>query len=372
MPEYKIAWLPGDGVGHDVMEAARVVLDSISLDAEYIPGDIGWEFWRTEGDPLPERTKELLRNTDCALFGAITSKPKDEAARELIPEMQDKGYVYVSPIVRLRQEFDLHTNLRPCKAYAGNPLNYRDDIDLVIFRENTEGLYVGLEWHPVPEELWSAISAAHKKAARFAGTPRDEMAISVRLMTRFGCERIVRAAFEYAAKKGYPTVTVVEKPNVLRETGGLMVNTAREIAKEYPDVELWETNIDAMCMWLIKNPQDYGVLVAENMFGDIISDEAAQLVGGLGFACSGNIGDEYAVFEPTHGSAPKYAGQYKVNPTAMLLATRMMLDWLGETDAASALESAIADVIAGGKVGTYDMGGDSSTLDVAEAVAARL
>jgi isocitrate/isopropylmalate dehydrogenase len=372
MPKYKIAWLPGDGVGHDVMEAARVVLDRINLDAEYIPGDIGWEFWRTEGDPLPERTKELLRNTDCALFGAITSKPKDEAARELVPELRDKGYVYVSPIVRLRQEFDLHTNLRPCKAYPGNPLNYRDDIDLVIFRENTEGLYVGLEWHPVPEELWAAISAAHKKAARFAGTPRDEMAISVRLMTRFGCERITRAAFEYALKKGYPTVTVVEKPNVLRETGGLMVNTAREIAKEYPDVGLWETNIDAMCMWLVKNPQDYGVLVAENMFGDIISDEAAQLVGGLGFACSGNIGDEYAVFEPTHGSAPKYAGQYKVNPTAMLLATRMMLDWLGETDAAAALERAVAGVIADGKVRTYDMGGDSSTLDVAEAVAERL
>jgi isocitrate/isopropylmalate dehydrogenase len=372
MPKYKIAWLPGDGVGHDVMEAARMVLDRIGLDAEYIPGDIGWEFWRTEGDPLPERTKELLRTTDCALFGAITSKPKDEAARELVPELRDEGYVYVSPIVRLRQEFDLHTNLRPCKAYPGNPLNYRDDVDLVIFRENTEGLYVGLEWHPVPEELWSAISTAHPKAARFAGTPRDEMAISVRLMTKFGCERITRAAFEYATKKDYPTVTVVEKPNVLRETGGLLVRTAREVAADYPEVELWETNIDAMCMWLIKNPQDYGVLAAENMFGDIISDEAAQLVGGLGFACSGNIGDEYAVFEPTHGSAPKYAGQYKVNPTAMLLATRMMLDWLGETDAAAALESAIAGVIADGKVRTYDMGGDSSTLDVAEAVAERL
>lgn len=372
MPKYKIAWLPGDGVGRDVMEAARIVLDKIGLDAEYVPGDIGWEFWRTEGDPLPERTKELLRNTDCALFGAITSKPKDEAARELAPELQDKGYVYLSPIVRLRQEFDLYTNLRPCKAYPGNPLNYRDDVDLVIFRENTEGLYVGLEWHPVPEDLWSAISAAHAKAVRFDDTLRDEMAISVRLMTKFGCERIVRAAFEYAKKNGYPTVTVVEKPNVLRETGGLMVRTAREVAKEYPDVELWETNIDAMCMWLIKNPQDYGVLVAENMFGDIISDEAAQLVGGLGFACSGNIGDEYAVFEPTHGSAPKYAGQYKVNPTAMLLATRMMLDWLGETDAATALESAVAGVIADGKVRTYDMGGDSSTLDVAEAVAERL
>jgi isocitrate/isopropylmalate dehydrogenase len=151
-----------------------------------------------------------------------------------------------------------------------------------------------------------------------------------------------------------------------------MVREARKIAADFPDIQLWETNVDAMVMWMVKNPQDYGVLVSSNMFGDIISDLAAQLVGGLGFAASGNIGDEMAVFEPTHGSAPKYAGQYKVNPTAMLLATKLMLDWLGETDQATALENAIADVISAGRVRTYDMGGDSGTLDVAEAVAARL
>jgi len=372
MAEHRIAWLPGDGVGREVMEAARLVLDRLRLDAEYLPGDIGWEFWCQEGNPLPDRTKELMRGTDCALFGAITSKPKEEAARELAPELQDGGHVYFSPIVRLRQEFDLYVNRRPCKAYAGNPLNYRDDVDVVIFRENTEGLYAGVEWSPVPAAVYECLMANHKKMAAFEGVPLEELAISTRIMTRRACERIVRAAFEYASARGRKSVTVVEKPNVLRETGGLMVGVAREVARDYANVELWETNVDAMAMWLIKNPQDYDVLVAENMFGDIISDEAAQLVGGLGFACAGNVGDDYAVFEPTHGSAPKYAGQYKVNPTAMLLATRMMLEYLGEEEKAAALESAIAAVIAEGAVRTYDMGGASSTLEMAEAVAARV
>ena len=372
MAKYRIAWLEGDGVGHDVMEAARIVLDKINLDAEYLPGDIGWEFWRTEGNPLPDRTLELLRNTDCALFGAITSKPKEEAEKELIPELQGKGLVYSSPIVRLRQEFNLRTNLRPCKAYPGNPLNYREGIDIVVFRENTEDLYVGIEFHPVPDEVREVLRKHHKKMARFDDVDGADMAMSLRINTRRACRNIVTDAFELAKKQGRKSVTVVEKPNVIRETSGLMVRTAREVAQSYPGIELWETNIDAMCMWLIKNPTDYDVLVTSNMFGDIVSDLCAQLVGGLGFAASGNIGDNYAVFEPTHGSAPKYAGQYKVNPMAMLLSTRLMLEWLGETDKAQALEDAIAGVIAEGKVRTYDMGGSSSTLEVAEAVAARL
>jgi 3-isopropylmalate dehydrogenase len=365
---YRIAWLPGDGVGNDVMEAAKIVLDALKLDAEYLPGDIGWEFWKAEGNPLPDRTIELLKNTDCALFGAITSKPKDEAAKELAAGLQGKGLVYSSPIVGLRQLFDLHTNLRPCKAFAGNPLNYRDTIDLVIFRENTEGLYAGVEFHPVDEEMKTFLGGKHKKFKRFTSVAPDDLAISLRIFTRKGCERIVRAAFEYAKKTGRKTVTVVEKPNVIRETSGLMVRTARAVAKDYPGIELWETNVDAMCMWLLKNPEDYSVLVSSNMFGDIISDLAAQLVGGLGFASSANIGDSYAVFEPTHGSAPKYAGMYKVNPMAMLLTVRLMLEWLGESDMAALLEKGIARTIAYGKVRTYDMGGSSTTLEMAEEV----
>ncbi|HFE52062.1 MAG TPA: isocitrate/isopropylmalate dehydrogenase family protein, partial [Bacteroidetes bacterium] len=167
MAKYRIAWLPGDGIGKDVLDAAKIVLDEINLDAEYIPGDIGWEFWRKEGNPLPERTIKLLKETDCALFGAITSKPKEEAEAELAPELRGKGYVYSSPIVRLRQEFNLRTNLRPCKAFPGNPLNYRDDIDLVVFRENTEDLYSGVEFHPLPKPVFEVVSEHNAKMKRF-------------------------------------------------------------------------------------------------------------------------------------------------------------------------------------------------------------
>jgi len=371
MAEHKIAWLPGDGIGNDVMDAARMVLDAIGLDAEYVHGDIGWEFWCKEGNPLPERTIQILKSTDCCLFGAITSKPKEEAQRELVPELQNKGLTYFSPIVALRQMFDLFSNMRPCKAYPGNPLNYRDDIDLVVFRENTEDLYAGVEFHPLPQKVMEALSV-HPKMKAFAKVPLEDIALSCRILTRNGCRRIVRAAFEYAHKFGKKTVTVVEKPNVIRETSGLMIREARKIASEYPGIELWETNIDAMAMWLIKNPQDYSVLVTTNLFGDIISDLCGQLVGGLGFASSANIGKDYALFEPTHGSAPKYAGQYKVNPMAMLITVKLMLDHLEEHDAAQRLESAIATVIREGNVRTYDMGGKSTTLQVAEEVIRKL
>ena len=371
MPKYKIAVLPGDGVGKDVVEAAMLVLERIGLDAEYLYGDIGWEFWCREGNALPDRTIQLLRQTDACLFGAITSKPKEDAARELAPDLKGKSLSYFSPIVRLRQEFDLYQNLRPCKAYPGNPLNYKEGIDLVIFRENTEGMYAGVEFHPLPQIVRDAL-LTHPKMRKFKDTPADEIAVSTRIMTKTACARIVRAAFDFARKYKRRSVTLIEKPNVLRETGGLMLDTARAVAKEYPDIRFWDANIDAICMWLVKNPQDYDVLVAENLFGDIVSDLAAQLVGGLGFACSGNIGDDYAVFEPTHGSAPKYAGLYKVNPIATILAAKMMLDWIGETDKAATIEEAVAAEIKEGKVRTYDMGGTASTLDVGRAVAAKL
>ena len=372
MAKYRIGWMPGDGVGVDVMEAARIVLDKLGFDADYVHGDIGWEFWQTEANPLPGRTIEMLNDVDAALFGAITSMPKEEAEAALIPELKGTGKVYRSPIVRLRQEFDLKTNLRPCKAYAGNPLNYRDDLDLVVFRQNTEGLYMGVEYHPLPQEIRDAFIKSHPAQMRRIGEAANEdIAVSCRIFTRKGCQDIIRDGFEYARKFGYKSVTIVEKPNVIRETSGLMIREARKIAKDYTGIELWETNIDAMCMWLIKNPQDYGVLVASNMFGDIISDLCAQLVGGLGFACSGNIGDKVAVFEPSHGSAPKYVGMNKVNPIAMILSAKMMLDHLREFDLAKKLENAVAEVIAEGKARTYDMGGTTTTTEMAEAIAAK-
>jgi isocitrate dehydrogenase (NAD+) len=368
MAKHKIGWMPGDGVGQEVMVAAKMVLDAVGLDAEYQHLDIGWEFWCAEGDALPERTVEGLKEVDAALFGAITSKPKAESEAELAAEFRGQGLIYRSPIVRMRQQFDQYANVRPCKAFAGNPLNYQDDIDLVVFRENTEGMYGGVEWSPVDGMIRAALET-HPNFARFSEVPAAEMAFSSRIITWKGASRIVRAAFEYAQRHGYPTVTVVEKPNVLRETSGMFLDAAREVAKDFPDIEMWDTNIDAMAMWLIKNPQNYGVIATSNLFGDVISDLCAQLVGGLGFAAAGNMGLGTPVFEPTHGSAPKYFGQDKVNPIACILAAKMMLDYLDEAEKASSIERAVSQVIAEGKVRTYDMGGSTKCSEMGQAIA---
>jgi 3-isopropylmalate dehydrogenase len=379
MAKYRIAWMPGDGIGVDVMEGARIVLDAMKFDAEYVHADIGWEFWCREGNPLPDRTIKILESSTCSLFGAITSKPQDEAKEELAPELRSKVLQYFSPIVKLRQLFNLHTNLRPCKSFPGNPLNYRGTalsnpgggdvmIDQVIFRENTEGSYGGVEFFPLPESVYTALCASPKmKPWKDKGL--ENVALSTRIMSRQGCESICRQAFEYARKHKRKRVTLVEKPNVLRETGGLMTRVFRQVAAKYPEIKSDEANIDAICMWMFKNPQDYDVLVAENMFGDIISDLCAGLVGGLGFASAANIGDRFAVFEPTHGSAPKYAGQYRVNPIATLLSAKLMFDWLGELEMGRRLEAAIARVIRERKVGTYDVGMKNTTIEVAKEIA---
>jgi 3-isopropylmalate dehydrogenase len=363
MPNYRIAWLPGDGIGPEVCQAARTVLDAAGFSAEYLDGDIGWEFWRREGDALPARTIELLKATDCAFFGAITSKPAAEAARELAPALQGRGLSYRSPIVRMRQLLDLYICLRPCQAFPGNPLNYRDSIDLVVFRENTEGMYIGVEFGRVPEVFYQEPGMGR--------VPRTA-AISVRSITPEGSRRIVRAAFDYALKHGRRKVTAVHKANVLRTTCGLFLECAQEVAARYPQVAFDTANVDAICMWLLKNPQNYDVLVTTNLFGDILSDLCAQLVGGMGFGYSGNIGDRYAIFEPTHGSAPKYAGLNKVNPLATILAAKMMLEWLGESGMAAAIEQAVAEVVAQGEVRTYDMDGSATTSEMAQAVARAL
>ncbi len=282
MSTYTIAWLPGDGIGNDVMDATRLVLDRIRLDAEYIHGDIGWEFWCKEGDAFPQRTVDLLRRVNAAMFGAITSKPVKAAEAELVSDLKGKGLIYRSPIVRMRQMFDLYICLRPCKAYAGNPLNLKDGIDLVVFRENTEDLYAGVEFSPVPRELADALGALSKPFQVFKDIPADQYAISCKVNTKKGSERIVRAAFEFAKKNGRKKVTIVHKANVVRATDGLFLEEARKVARDFPGIQFDEANVDAICMWLLKNPFNYDVLVAPNLYGDIISDLAAQMVGGLG------------------------------------------------------------------------------------------
>ncbi len=369
---YKIAWLPGDGVGVEVLEAAKIVLDKLKFNAEYIHGDIGWEFWCKEGDSFPQRTIDLLNNVDAAMFGAITSKPVKTAEIELVPELQGKGLIYRSPIVRMRQLFDLYICLRPCIAYPGNPLNFKDTIDIVVFRENTEDMYCGVEFNPVPEKLSDVLKEVSKPFAKYADLKGDEYAISCKINTKAGSEKIIRAAFEFAKENNRKKVTIVHKANVVRATDGLFFEIAKEVAKEYPEIYMDDANIDAMTMWLLKNPDNYDVLVAPNLYGDIISDLAAQMVGGLGFGCSGNIGDKLGVFEPSHGSAPKYSGLYKVNPIATILAAKMMLEWLGENEMAERLETATAEVIKEGIVRTYDMKGSNTTLELAQAIADKL
>src|ERR1043166_4553691 len=372
MAKYRIAWLPGDGIGVDVLEAARIVLDKLPFEAEYTLGDIGWSFWCQEGVALPQRTIDLLKKVDAALFGAVTSKPERVAQAELSPRLRNNGCAYRSPIVRMRQAFDLSTCLRPCKAYPGNPLNFKENIDVVVFRENTEDLYAGYEFSPVPKELAETLATLSKPYAPFAPLAGERYAISCKINTCARSERIARAAFEFARKHKRKKVTVIHKANVVRATDGLFLEAAQRVAAEFPEIQMDDANIDAMTMWLLKNPLNYDVLVAPNLYGDIISDLCAQMVGGLGFGCSGNIGDRLAVFEPTHGSAPKYARQYKVNPIATILAAKMMLDWLGEAAQGFLLQAAVAEIIKAGTVRTYDMGGKHSTLEMAEAIAARL
>lgn len=377
--------MPGDGIGRVVLEETIRVLDAAGFKAKYIEGDIGWEFWKNEGEALPQRTIDLIQEHKIGLFGAITSKPKDEAFEELSPEFKAKGLVYASPIVRLRQHFNLDICARPCKSYVGNPLNFirrssdgsieEPPVDVVIFRQNTEGLYGGVEWSNPPKEVHDTLMSHPRYRQNFGSTPKDEISISTRIFTKKATERILRAAFEHAKNYGYKSVTVAEKPNVIRETSGMMYKMAQQIqAADYPEIELWNTNIDAQMMWLTKNPETYGVIVAGNMFGDIISDGFAGLIGGLGFACSAQMNPEtnIAVFEPTHGSAPKYADYETsiVNPIAMIESACMMLDHIKEKTIAAKIRKAVAEVIQEGKVQTYDMKKISGRPDVVEKGAA--
>jgi len=380
-----IVSMPGDGIGKTVLNETIRVLDAAGFDAEYVEADIGWEFWCKEGNPLPQRTLDLIEKHKIGLFGAITSKPKDEAFEELAPELKDKGLVYSSPIVGLRQHFNLDICLRPCRTYKGNPLNFirrgagdaieEPEVDVAIFRQNTEGLYGGVEWSNPPAPVYDALMTHPKFKKNFGSTPVEEISVSTRIFTKKATERILRAAFEHAKKYGYKSVTVCEKPNVIRETSGMMYKMAQQIQKaDYPEIQLWNTNIDAQMMWLTKNPENYGVIVAGNMFGDIVSDGFAGLIGGLGFACSAQYNPEtgIGVFEPTHGSAPKYADYETsiVNPIAMVESACMMLDFIDEQEIAKKIRKAIAEVVAEGKVRTYDMAKMPGRADVVEKGAA--
>lgn len=375
---YKVCYMAGDDSGFDMMEGALLVLEALNLPIDWVRADLGWCMWEKSnkkfgvGDPrcntVPPETVESIRNTDATLMAAITSKAGV------------KGFK--SAILQMRQLFDLYINLRPAKSLPGigTPLKGDPKIDIVLFRENTEDLYAAVEFYPLPEEMFSL----HKGMERFRG---EDVAVSWRVFSKKGCERIIRASFEYARATGRKKVHCCNKANVIRETDGMMKRLFLEIAKEYEQygIKGIEENADATAMWLIKNPQEYSVIVASNVFGDILSDEASQLTGGLGFAPSGNIGTSAALFEPSSGSVPKYAHQYRVNPSAMVLTSKMMLEYLGLDEAAKKIEKALGEVLVDGKPGTLtydvlrDFRGDpdweknaAGTMDMAAAVAAKI
>jgi len=333
-----IAVLPGDGIGPEVIKATIRVLEaaqeaSKGLRLKLRFGEAGYNCIEKYGTNIPKETLRMLRETDACLKGPMTT-PEDPRAPP-------------SAAVTIRKMFRLYANVRPCKSLPGVQ-SLKPNIDLAIVRENTEGLYFGEEFEVSPGR-----------------------GIAIRVVTQAASERVARLAFKLAMERKRH-VTCVHKRNILRITDGIFRESIFNVAKEYPSVNVDEVHVDAMAMRLIKEPEKFDVIVATNMFGDILSDEAAQIVGGLGLAAGANIGDDYAMFEPVHGSAPKYAGKNKVNPIATILAAKMMMEYLGETEAARLIQQAVIEVLKEGKVRTYDLGGKSTTQEVGEEIASKI
>src|ERR1700716_4344968 len=352
---HKVTMIPGDGVGPELSEATMRVLDATGVGLEWEVLQAGENVMAEYGTPLPDHVLESIRRNKVAIKGPITTPV-------------GKGFRSVN--LALRKELDLYELYRPCKSYPGVRSRY-ENVDILMVRENTEDIYIGIEFEQGTEECLRMIEAISEAAGKAI---RPDSGLSIKPISIFGTSRVVRSAFEYARANGRKQVTAVHKANIMKFTDGLWLRVAQEVAKEYPDIEFQDRIVDNMCMQLVQVPENYDMLVLPNLYGDIVSDLGAGLVGGLGLAPGANMGDEIAVFEPTHGSAPKYAGQNKMNPMAMLLSGVMMLRHLREPEAAQRLEDAIAAVIAEGKNVTYDMKperGDPTavgTSEVADAI----
>lgn len=357
---HRVTFIPGDGTGPEIAEATKRVLDATGVDFEWDVQEAGVDIMETAGTPLPDSVLESLASTGVGIKGPITTPV---------------GHGFRSVNVALRKLADLYACVRPCKYYPGVRSRY-DNVDIVIVRENTEDLYAGIEFEKdTPEEL----ALKEKIEELYPGAKiADHAGISIKPISVEGTERIVQHAFDYARENGRKKVTAVHKANIMKYTDGLFLAVATEVASRNPDIEFEERIVDNMCMQLVQKPELYDVLVLPNLYGDILSDLGAGLVGGLGVAPGANIGTKAALFEPTHGSAPKYAGQNKVNPIAMMLSGVMMLRYLKERDAADRMENAIAEVIREGKSVTYDMKEDRNdptavgTSQVADAIIEKL
>ena len=338
---YRVTLIPGDGTGPELAKATRRVLEATGVEFDWDIQEAGLDVHAREGTPLPDRVLASLRKNKVGLKGPITTPV---------------GTGFRSVNVALRKELDLFACERPCKSYPGVRSRYTN-VDVVIVRENTEDLYAGIEFEKGSHGAKALLDLVRVEANREI---REDSGISIKPVSVMGSERIVRHAFEYAKKLGRKKVTAVHKANIMKYSDGLFLEVARRVAGEFPETEFNDRIVDNMCMQLVQSPEDYDVLVLPNLYGDIISDLAAGLVGGLGMAPGANIGTNAALFEPTHGSAPKYAGKDKVNPLAMILSGMLMLRYLGEKEAAERLERAIAAVIVEGKRVTYDMKAERS------------
>jgi isocitrate dehydrogenase (NAD+) len=355
---YKITLIPGDGTGPEITEATKRVLEATGVKFEWDIGIIGQQAQDKFGTPLPDYVLESIRKNKVALKGPVTTPV---------------GTGFRSVNVALRQSLDLYACLRPCRTYPGVPSAF-ENVDIVIVRENTEDLYIGIEFARGTKES-DRLKKLILEATR--ASVRQDSGFSIKVVSETASRRIVRFAFEYARANNRKKVSAAHKANILKFSDGLFLAAAREVAKEYPDIGFEDVVVDALCMRLVRNPQQYDIIVLPNLYGDIVSDLCAGLVGGLGVAPGANVGDDIALFEPTHGSAPRYAGQNKVNPIAMMLSATMMLRHLKETKASDRLERAIADVIAEGKNVTYDLKLDrnqpaATTSEVADAVIEKL
>ena len=336
MARHTVTLIPGDGIGYEVSEAARRVIDATGVEIEWDVQNAGLDVVEKYGQPMPDHVLESIRKNKVAIKGPITT-PVGKGIR--------------SVNVALRRDLDLYALVRPCKSYEGVRSRY-EDIDLVIVRENTEDLYAGIEFAEGEEETLALIKHIEELGGRKI---RDDSGISIKPISIFGTQRVFRFAFNWARANGRRKITAVHKANIMKHTDGLWLRVAEEVAKEFPDMEFEDRIVDNMCMQLVQKPELYDVMVMPNLYGDILSDLCAGLIGGLGLAPGANMGDEIAVFEATHGSAPKYAGQNKANPMAMMFSGVLMLRHLQETQAAERLEAALAEVIRKGESVTYDM-----------------
>ncbi len=358
-----IAVLPGDGIGREVMEAALPIFAALDVPVRLTIGDIGWSCWQKNGDPVPEQTWQLIRDSDATLVGAITSKPAREAWLDLAPVLQDDNRTYVSPLIQLRQQMDLFANVRPCFSLAGDNIDDKKSFNFCIIRENTEGLYAGLDFHPVPASLKSLLD----EQKRWQAIQPKDLSCTLRLQSKQGLLRLFEFAFQYADTHCLSRVTFADKPNVLRQSSAFARELFESVAAIYPHLKADILNVDAVAYWMIKRPEAFGVIVAENMFGDLLSDVGAAVMGGLGFAPSANIGHDGCYFEPVHGSGPRMKTN-SANPSAMFLTIGLLLKHFGYIEQAEKIKQAVKQVIQQGRYLTYDLGGSSSTDDMAKAI----